>query len=130
MSTWTQILLLFLAGGLGTLSRFAMGSLFTSVFPNSVPWGTAVINVLGCFCFGLIAELLPLQEPWSAQARLVILTGFFGAFTTFSTYMYEMHALSSNGSVLYALAGFLVQNVLGFCGILLGVLLARNCLIS
>lgn len=126
MNLLTQILLLFLAGGLGTLSRFGLGSLITRIYPHPEPWGTMIINIVGCLCFGIIAEAFQLRAHWSLQTRVIILTGFFGAFTTFSTYMYEIHSLMINGSVLRACLGFTIQNALGFLGIAAGVLLVKN----
>lgn len=124
----THLLLLFIAGGLGTLSRFGFGSLISRFFQHPEPWGTMLINVIGCFCFGIIAEVFHIREHWSLQTRVIILTGFFGAFTTFSTYMYELHFLLMNGSIVRACLGFTVQNTFGFIGVALGVLLIRNIL--
>ena len=87
-----------------------------------------LINIIGCLCFGIIAEAFQIRAHWSLQTRIIILTGFFGAFTTFSTYMFELHSLMVNGSVLRACLGFTVQNALGFFGIAAGVLLIRNIL--
>ena len=122
----SQLSLLFLAGGLGTLSRFGLSTLLSCCFTRPEPWGTAVINILGCFFFGMIAEAFQIRETWSLQARVIILTGFFGAFTTFSTYMFEIHSLLTRGSAVCACAGFLLQNGLGFSGIILGIVFIRH----
>ena len=126
MSTFTQFLLLFLAGGCGTLSRFGLSRLFSFWTGTGTPWGTSIINIVGCLCFGIIAEMFNAREHWSPETRTIILTGFFGAFTTFSTYMYELHSLYEKGSLPLALAGFTVQNIIGFAAVLIGVFIVRQ----
>lgn len=121
----THFLLLFLAGGLGTLSRYGLNRIAQGV-NLPIPWGTTMINVLGCLCFGVIAELFQQREYWSFEARVIMLTGFFGAFTTFSTYMFEIQLLLRDGAIMTALSGFVFQNTIGFMAILLGSALSRN----
>lgn len=121
-----QMLALFVAGGLGTLSRFGLATLLGRVFEKGSPWGTATINVVGCLAFGLIAALFAARESWSVETKTVVLTGFFGAFTTFSTYMFELHSLSKNGDFFRAIGGFVLQNGCGFVAVAFGFFLARR----
>lgn len=121
-----QLCALFVAGGLGALSRFGLSTFFSGVFGKGAPWGTAIINVVGCFCFGLIASLFASRSHWDAETKTIILTGFFGAFTTFSTYMFEIHALVKEGAFGRAFGDFLLQNALGFGAVALGISLARR----
>lgn len=125
MDKISNLILLFCFGGLGTLSRFGLNHAFGILATPSAPWGTTLINILGCFCFGAIAESFQLQEHWNIETRTLILTGFFGAFTTFSTYMYEMHDLLTKGSYLHAIIGFSLQNIVGFTALVLGISVTR-----
>jgi len=122
-----ELCALFVAGGLGALSRFGLSTFFSGVFGKGAPWGTAIINLLGCFGFGLIATLFTLRSHWDAEMKTIILTGFFGAFTTFSTYMFEIHSLVKDGAWTRAFGDFLLQNALGFGAVVLGATLARRC---
>lgn len=126
MNTPVAAGLLFLAGGFGTLTRFGCNRLFHGVWLWNAPWGTAVVNIVGCFCFGLLAELFERKAGWPPEVKTVVLTGFFGAFTTFSTYVFEMHDLLARGNALHALGGFLVQNGVGFSALVLGGFLAKQ----
>ena len=126
MTRLLPVALLFLAGGLGTLARFGCNRLFHGVWLWNVPWGTAVVNIVGCFGFGLLAELFERKAGWPPEVKTLVLTGFFGAFTTFSTYMFEMQELFRGGNPFHALGGFLVQNGVGFSALVLGVFLAQR----
>lgn len=126
MSALWQLILLFCAGGLGTLSRFGLNRLFSLCVANSTPWGTSLINIIGCLCFGVVAELFNLREHWNTDTKIIVLTGFLGACITFSTYRYELHSLYEKGSIPFALAAFTVQNVIGFAAVLIEVCTARH----
>lgn len=118
--------LVFLAGGFGTLSRFGISRLFHVSLGWSAPWGTMVINIVGCLGFGLLAEWFQRRAGWPPEVKTVVLTGFFGAFTTFSTYIFELQGLTKEGNWLCATGGFLLQNGVGFAALILGILLARQ----
>lgn len=125
MNTLAKLAVLFAAGGCGTLSRYGLTTLVARFAPSPSTLATTTVNVLGCLCFGLIAETFRISG-WPPTLRLIILTGFFGAFTTFSTYMYEIETLASGGSAGKALASFVIQNGLGFAAILIGITAART----
>ena len=124
MNSMVKILLLFAAGGAGALSRFGLSAMVGRYFTSPEWLGTAIVNIIGCLCFGGIAEMFRIGG-WCPAARTVILTGFFGAFTTFSTYMYEIAGMSAGGAAWQAGLGFATQNILGLCGIFLGAAVAR-----
>jgi len=117
-------LLLALAGAGGTLARYALQKPFEDwamrVTGLAFPWGTLPINAAGCFLFGLVWALSePMHEKVliGGEARLILLTGFLGAFTTFSTFGFETARLVQEGRYVAAVANVLLQ-----CGV--GVVLA------
>ncbi len=120
-----QMVFLFLAGGVGALCRFGLAGLVHRHFDGSFPWGTAVVNVLGCLAFGLVWGLAEQRFIIPGQVRIIILTGFMGAFTTFSTFAFETVMLLRDGQLFYALANLAGQNLLGLAAILGGLALAR-----
>lgn len=121
-----KLLFIALGGAIGTVSRYGLAGVVQRLAGGSFPLGTWVVNMLGTFLFGLVFGLLETRLPLNAEARMVLLTGFMGAFTTYSTFMYESHSLlrlGQWGSVLLYLVG---QIVLGLLLMHTGLHLARK----
>lgn len=114
-----------LAGGLGTLARFGLSTLLRNVAGERFPWGTFVVNALGCLLFGVVFALAEDRWALSRQTRLIVLTGFMGAFTTFSTYAHESAGLLRESQWWSAAANIAGQNALGLVCIFLGLALGR-----
>lgn len=97
-----RIVLLILFGSLGTLARYALGGLIQRPAGLSFPLGTMIINLTGCFLLGCVGQLalqhLSIPPDW----RTGITVGFFGAFTTFSTFSWEGAHLLEDGDWLKA----------------------------
>ena len=114
-----------LAGALGTLARYGLSGLMQRLLPAAFPWGTLTVNLAGSFAFGLIWGLAVERSLISGEARLIILVGFMGAFTTFSTLMFETGQLLRDSQWLLAAGNLLAQNLLGLVALFLGWALAR-----
>ena len=121
----TRILLLALAGAAGALARYGLSSALQRHTPGVFPLATFVINLLGCLAFGLLWGLAEQRHLLGPTARAVALTGFLGAFTTFSSFAYENAQLLRHGHVGQLLANVVLQNVLGVALVLLGMHLTR-----
>lgn len=114
-----------LAGMLGTLSRYGLSGLVQRLCGPGFPWGTFAVNTVGCFLFGLIWPLAEERLLISGQTRFVILTGFMGAFTTFSTYAFETGQYLNDAEWGLAAANVLGQNVLGLTCLMFGLAVSR-----
>ena len=113
------------AGALGTLCRFAANRAALALLPHQLPLATLAVNATGCLLFGVAASLLPLPSPW----RIVVLSGFLGAFTTFSAYVFEADALARQAGGLPVALGYLaLQNGLGFAALWAGATLGGRLL--
>jgi CrcB protein len=114
-----------LAGSAGTLARYFLSGLVQRLHPYEFPWGTLVVNSLGCFLFGLIWSWGEGRGLISVHARAIILVGFMGAFTTFSTFAFETSQLLHRHELLTAGANILLSNVLGIALVFAGLALGR-----
>jgi CrcB protein len=120
-----KLLLIGLAGALGALTRYSLSGFVQRYSGFTFPVGTLVVNLLGTFLFGFIWSLVEQRLVISVETRVVILSGFLGAFTTFSSFMFETSALVGDGQWGYALLNITVQIVLGMVAIFLGLAAGR-----
>lgn len=125
MTTVQKIVWLGLAGAAGALARYAMATTVQRWCGVRFPWGTFAVNVAGCFVFGLVWTMAEERNWIPSGARLVILTGFLGAFTTFSTFAFETGALIREADWTAAAANLIGQNILGLAAIFAGAALAK-----
>ena len=84
-----DVLALAVAGAAGTVSRYALSGWSYRLFGDRFPYGTLVVNVVGCVLLGLFMEIALGADLVPQSWRLPVAAGFFGAFTTFSTFGYE-----------------------------------------
>ena len=119
--TLSQVFLFCLAGALGSLARYGMTSAVGALLGGAFPWGVFIVNVLGCFLFGAIWAAAGILHLVGDGARLVILTGFMGAFTTFSTFIFDSQALLESGNWIALLLNVGGQVVLGLLALRLGI---------
>jgi len=119
------VLLVAAGGALGAVARYLVASAFARAFGLGWPWGTLFINLSGCV---LISLFLGAGAGRIAESNLRYLLpiGFVGAYTTFSTYEYEILRLVQLGRAGPAVAYVLASNVLGFAAVLAGSWLARR----
>lgn len=122
MSQWFFLI----AGGvLGTLARYAGSGAVYRMMGERFPYGTLAINLLGCFLIGLFFSLSENRGALSPNARLFLMTGFCGAFTTFSTFMLETHQLLRDGQNFLAFANIAVSILAGFLFFRVGTFLGQ-----
>jgi CrcB protein len=124
-----SIFLVFLGGGIGSVLRYLTGIGATKAFGaftlvGGWPWGTFLVNLLGCFIMGLCFRLLPVPDDGPANARLLLMTGVLGGFTTFSAFALDSAQLwmrqDGMGLFLY-LCGTLLFTLMGVAlGLALG----------
>jgi len=120
-----KLLLIGLAGALGSLSRYALSGWVQRYTDSLFPWGTLVVNVVGAFAFGFIWSLVEQRLVVSVETWVVILSGFLGAFTTFSSFMFETSTLVGDGEWGLALANIGGQILLGLLAMFLGLSAGR-----
>jgi CrcB protein len=122
---WIKFLYIALAGAAGTLCRYGLGKFIQNILGPSFPWGTVTINLLGCLAFGIVFTSLEDRWPTSGETRIIILVGFMGAFTTFSTYMFELVEQLRQHQLLAASGYFALHNLGGWAAMILGLFLGK-----
>jgi fluoride exporter len=121
----TKILWLALAGALGTLARAGLTRLVQRAVGLGFPWGTLTVNLVGSLLFGLVWAVTERRLTGAAELRLVFLTGFMGAFTTFSTLVFDTTALIQQERIGAALGNLALQNLLGLICVGVGLWAGR-----
>ena len=122
--TWARVLVLSLGGALGVNARYGLGQLVGRWADPRFPWGTLVINVSGSFAIGFLAIVLAHRWP-HPLARLFLVTGFLGGYTTFSSFAYESLVLWEEGDRRLSVANAVGSVAAGLVTVALGAGLAR-----
>jgi len=121
-----QLLAIAGGGALGAVLRFSMSSNIYRVFGREFPYGTLAVNVLGSLLMGLFFILIIERGTLSAEWRSVIMIGFLGAFTTFSTFSIETLALLESGELSRAVLNIFLSVVLCLGATWLGLVIGRQ----
>jgi CrcB protein len=107
-------------GALGSLARYTLGAWIFNRMGMRFPYGTFVINVMGCFVIGLALTILDTHAELPSAWRLAIPIGFVGAYTTFSTFEFETYRLARDRPAI-ALLYVSSSVILGYLAVYLGI---------
>jgi CrcB protein len=114
-------------GALGAMLRFAVsGWVHRSLSAATFPWGTFLVNVLGCLALGVVNGFADSRGLFGPEARLFLFIGLLGGFTTFSTFAFESMALARDAEAARALVNLAGQVILGLSAAWIGYVLARS----
>ena len=115
-----------IGGFVGAVSRYGIAVWIGQRWGRSFPLGTFVINVSGSFLIGLLMTLMADRFTENPQWRLLLVVGFLGAYTTFSTFEYETGALLKDGEWLFAGLNVVLSVIVGFVALKLGEVIAKT----
>lgn len=121
-----KILLVFLGGGLGSVSRFGVSLLSVKMFGERFPAGTLTVNLAGCLLIGLLFSLGTERNIIGPSARLFFMTGFMGGLTTFSSFGLESINLAREGLVDLSIINIALNNAGGLVMVIIGIMIGRN----
>ena len=121
-----QLLAIAGGGAVGAVLRFLASSHVYRILGRDFPYGTLVVNVLGSFLMGLLFILMVERAALSGEWRSIILVGFLGAFTTFSTFSIETVNLLEAGELSRAGLNVLLSVILCLSATWLGLVIGRQ----
>jgi fluoride exporter len=121
-----RYLLVLCGGGLGALARYAGASAIMTRFGGRFPLGTLVINVTGSFSIGFLMTLLTERFKLDPAWRLLLVVGFLGGYTTFSSFEWETYTAVREGGLWTGMLNVASSVMLGYVAVWLGVMLARR----
>jgi len=122
----TRVLLIGIAGALGTLSRYGVGLWAARTLGIQFPYGTLIVNVVGCFLIALVSQLALSTALISPTLRLTLTTGFMGGLTTYSSFNYETTSLLRERGLASGLTNVGITLLGCFAAGMLGLGLARK----
>lgn len=117
---------LILAGGSGALLRYLLGRVTINIGMTALPFGTLLANTLGCFLMGYLSWTIVQKWQLSKEIQVVVLTGFLGGFTTFSTFSLETLTLFEQGNELRAATYLALTVFLCIFMCMLGLFIAKQ----
>lgn len=115
-----------IGGFLGAMARYGMGLWIGQRWGRIFPFGTLAVNVSGSFLIGFLMPLVTERIIVNPQWRLLLIVGFLGAYTTFSTFEYETGALLTDSEWLYAGMNVVASVIVGFIALKIGEVLAKT----
>jgi len=121
----SKTILIGIAGLIGTLLRYWLSAIVARQSGETFPWGTLVVNVVGCLIAGAVFHLTEERAVFNPTLRTVILIGLLGGFTTFSSYGLQTFALLKDGAFGLATLNLVLSNVLGVLMVWAGYSLAK-----
>ncbi len=125
MEPWIRVVALSLGGILGVNARYWLGLWMNRWVSAQFPWATLSINVSGSFAIGFLTMALARWLP-HPNMRLLVIVGFLGGYTTFSTFAFESLTLWERGEIGLSLTNMIGSVAAGFVAVGLGVGLART----
>ena len=114
MSTLLSLVLIFLGGGLGSISRFGVGKLSHAFYDGKFPLGTLITNSLACLILGATLFIFKDKLTETDWLKYFVLIGFCGGFSTFSAFGLETVKLFQDGLIGFGIANICVSLILGF----------------
>ena len=121
-----QLLLIAIFGAVGTIARYGLQGLVQLRVGSTFPYGTLLVNLTGCFFLGLIGQFTMNRMVLPADWRLAITVGFFGGYTTFSSFGWETTKMLEDGEWLRATAYVGASVVAGLLLSVAGIRLANK----
>ena len=121
-----KYVLVTVGGGAGSLLRYMAGSAIMARLGARFPWGTMAINVTGCFLIGFLMTVFTERFPPGTNWRPLLVIGFLGGYTTFSSFEWETFTAVRDGALWTGMLNVVSSIVAGYAAVWLGSMLAQR----
>ena len=118
--------LVLIGGGTGALARYVASSTIMTRFGGTFPLGTLVINITGSFVIGFLMTILTERFKLDPNWRLLLVVGFLGGYTTFSSFEWETYTAVRDGARWTGALNVVSSVILGYLAVWLGSMLGRR----
>ncbi len=122
----TRYFLILIGGGTGAVARYAAASAVMTRFGGKFPLGTFAVNVTGSFLIGFLMTILTERFNLDPNWRLLLIVGFLGGYTTFSSFEWEIFTAVREGAQWLGALNVVASVLFGYAAVWLGALLARR----
>ena len=119
-----SLIYIVIGGGIGALLRYFTSQFVNNLFNKNFSLGTVFVNCIGALLIGFLINIFDLYGI-NTKYKLLIITGFLGGYTTFSTYSIETVNYFINGNIKYGILNILLNNILCILFALLGLWLSK-----
>jgi CrcB protein len=123
---WKTITYIAVGSVIGGVSRFLLQQYIQRRVESTFPYGTLIVNLLGCFVIGIVVGLADRGNLMSPQTRIFWATGICGGFTTFSSFVNENHSMLLDGEILNTFVYITISIVAGLTATALGLFFIKS----
>jgi len=120
-----EVSIIGIGGAVGSILRYTTGQYIAKQFPHAIPTGTLLVNIIGCLLIGFLIGFFDKQQIINAHLKLLLITGFCGGFTTFSTFAAENYNLITNNQIPQALLYIGLSVILGLLAVWAGLSISK-----
>jgi fluoride exporter len=121
----SKFIYLIIGGIIGTMARYLLAGFVYEILGTSFPYGTLIVNLSGCLIIGILSTLADSKFLLTPNLRVLLMIGFCGAYTTFSTFIFETSNLIKDGETIRALMNVLLSVIVGFVVFRIGMFLGE-----
>jgi len=121
-----ELVAIAVGGAFGAVARFSLGNVINALLGTDFPYSILIVNVLGSFLMGICFELLVEDTDFPAVLRSILMVGFLGAFTTFSTFSIQVLGLLETGRIVSALIYVIASVCLSLLAVVFGIFICRE----